>query len=797
LTVAVLSIPIACGPSDPVSEATALLENGEVEAALEILRDAVEADPGNVALNHLYGRALMANDQSALAAWPLRRAAEDPEYAVKSGLLLTRSLLATTNAHEAVRSANAVLAVDPDNLEAVRMRAEARIGAKQEELAIEDLDRLIEAFPGELMHLERKLKVFLDKERFEEAEGVLGELAEAIEGRGDLPEGAEGLMCSRETDLEVRRGNREAATAKLLDCLERYPDSRQVVNQAMGFYDAQGDEERSTEILRDAIEARPADLDLKNILAERLAATDLAAATQLLQETAAELDTPAAWMNLQNHHVENDEMKGALESTDRLLQALVGVAPSDPEFSYDDVPEERLFESAVVVAITGDFARAEQMKAHIDEESHAHLLDARIHFERDELEEALDAWDEAFRLFPSNTGARHLAGLAALRLGRVERGIEHLRNALRTRAAGSDVGMVLAQVYIAMGNTRLALDSIFYHRRENPDDIDALRLQSRVAMLAGNEQISQSARAALAAMKPAQAVADQALEIEMRHGAEFALKFLGEGLIIDLDDPQHVDGLAAWVERMVTLDRAEAALARVAAVAEAHPDDANVRALYGATFATTGDLEAARAELDRALELEPDNHQALVALGRIDVREDDVDAAVERFLRAAKVEERDSSPIYSAVDALMAAGRAEEAHGHLEAMLRDRPWEGSAAHILARDALATGDHGDQTLAWAERAAAFYADPGSAAFETLGRVQLERGEPDAAIASLRRAASLGTPGPSGLYRIGTALSDAGDVEGAIRALETALTVEEFPEAADARAALAKLQPVRDG
>jgi predicted Zn-dependent protease len=113
-----------------------------------------------------------------------------------------------------------------------------------------------------------------------------------------------------------------------------------------------------------------------------------------------------------------------------------------------------------VVAISGDYDRAKEMRSHLEEKSYAHLLDARIHFERDELEEALASWEDAFRHFPSNTGARHLAGIASLRLGQTDRGIEHLRNALRTRDASTEVGVVLAQVYAAMGDPRAAMDAV-------------------------------------------------------------------------------------------------------------------------------------------------------------------------------------------------------------------------------------------------------------------------------------------------------------------------------------------------
>ena len=783
---------LACSPGDPMVEARELLENGEAGEAVQRLREAVTADPADPELLHHYGRALIANDQAGLAAWPLQRSASDPEWAVESGLLLTQALLLTENQHEAVRTVDAVLAVDPDNLNAVRLRADARLGAQRPLDALEDLDRLIEAFPNELMHSEKKLNILLDEERFDEAEALLDELAAAVESRDDLHPTAPALLCARKAGLEIRRGNTEEAERRVEGCLEEHLASQIVVSQAVAFFDDRDERERSDEILRSATASMPDNVGLLTLLARRLDKRGKRDdATELLREAAERLDTPLAWMALRNHQVEHDDMSGALASTDRLLQALTGHAPGEPGFSYESVPEDRLFEAAEVVAISGDTARAAEMGEHLEEEAYRHLLDARIHFERDELPEALEAWDRAFRLYPSNPGGRHLAGIAALRNGEVERGIEHLRNSVRTRTPGSDVALVLGRVYLALGQPGAALDAVQYHFAGNPGDVTALEFQARLAGLVGNEASERSALSQLFALQPAKAVASRARTLASLLGDAETLTYLEE-VEIDLDDPANLEALAVWAERMVLLDRADEGLARLARLRGEHPDDVGLLALQGATLGAAGEADAARAALERALALEPNHHQALVALARLDARAGNVDSAVERFRLAAEIEPADPTPITEAADALFAAGRDDEARELLEERLREHPWEGRAAHLLARSALESGDHGDVALAWAQRAALFHAEVGGRAFETLGRMHLARGESQEAVTPLRRAAALGVGSPSGLYRIGLALAEAGDVEGAIRALEAALSNDEFPEAEQARASLESLR-----
>jgi predicted Zn-dependent protease len=209
-----------------------------------------------------------------------------------------------------------VLTEDPDNLQAIRLRVDARIGSRMGEEALEDLDRLIDEFPDELAHQEKKFQLLLEAERFDEAQAMIAELREAAEGRTDLVEGADALFCVREAQIVVRRGAVDEASRQIDSCLERYPDARPVLNQAIGYYDQTGDKDRALEILRSAVEARPDDLEFQYLLADHL---DPEEAERLLTEAAERVDKPGAWITLRNYQVQHDDMEGALASTDRLL----------------------------------------------------------------------------------------------------------------------------------------------------------------------------------------------------------------------------------------------------------------------------------------------------------------------------------------------------------------------------------------------------------------------------------------------------------------------------------------------
>ncbi|MEM7411805.1 MAG: tetratricopeptide repeat protein [Myxococcota bacterium] len=790
---------IACG-TDPAEQARELIKAGELDPALEILREAVEKNPDDPQINLMYGRALITNQQPSLAAWPLRRAASHPDYAVPANMALAHSLVNTNNNHDAVRAAERILAIEPDNKEAVRLRLRARQQNRDNPEAIEDLDLLIAAFPDELNLREQKFSALVDLERFDDAASELKALRTAVEARDDIGDHAFALLCTREAGLERSRGEEEAAEAKIEACLADHPESQAVFLTAVEFFDAVRKPERALEILRTKAEERPNDMELFRAISVRLADMgERDEARKMLEDAADRLQTPKSWLLLRNFLIDEDDLPGAKRASDQLLGAFARHPVDSANFDYARIPEQHLFESAIVMAINGDYERAREMQSKLTEKSLDGLLEARLLYEQGQLAEALDVWEEAFRAFPSNAGARYLAGIAALRLGEDGRAIEHLRNSLRADSSATDAGFVLARVHTARGEPKLALDPLNYHMLGHPDDIQALRVQARLAARVGNNEVLGAARSGLAVNhnRVGEAVADQARDLDALNGPERALEFLEKDVTIELDDVANIEALAAWFERMARLGRAEEGLPRVEKVVEAHPDVADVQALHGVALVLLERPADGRGALERALAIDAEHKQALMARAQLDREDGKLEAASTGYEAAFDADPRDPTPIYALAEMWIGAGNHDRATTRLRELLIDQPWEGRAAQQLAALRLEGGDHGDETLRDAQQASIFFADPGPDAFETLGRVQLAREETQAAVQSLRRAASLSGGRPGGLYRIGSALADAGDQDAAIRSFETALAMGEFPEAEQTRAALDALRPAPEG
>ena len=106
---------------------------------------------------------------------------------------------------------------------------------------------------------------------------------------------------------------------------------------------------------------------------------------------------------------------------------------SDPsEFDYGLIPQEGLFAYGDVLIQTGERERVEQIVEFIEEPVYRVLLRARLKQSQGDVRGALDDYNEAFRSWSSNAGARYLAAEAALALGEFEEASNHYTDSLQS-----------------------------------------------------------------------------------------------------------------------------------------------------------------------------------------------------------------------------------------------------------------------------------------------------------------------------------------------------------------------------
>ena len=195
---------------------------------------------------------------------------KDPEWLVPAGLQLAFLALGARDFNEVVEITGRILEREPENVSALLMRANAYAHWKKDpELALADANRALELDPDTLEAFEPRILALLDLGRLEEASEALAEagrrLVELEAARTVLA-----WHCSTTAAFEQESGDLERARETWIACLDAHPTDLEVLSSAMSFYDAQGEPDRSLEVLRAALAGAPASRFLRVALSQRL-----------------------------------------------------------------------------------------------------------------------------------------------------------------------------------------------------------------------------------------------------------------------------------------------------------------------------------------------------------------------------------------------------------------------------------------------------------------------------------------------------------------------------------------------
>ena len=139
---------------------------------------------------------------------------------------------------------------------------------------------------------------------------------------------------------------------------------------------------------------------------------------------------------------------------------------------------------------------------------------------------------------------------------------------------------------------------------------------------------------------------------------------------------------------------------------------------------------------------------------------------------------------------MLLQGSKEDAIARLHDVIEVDPSHGGGCNDLAWLLAESGKELDLALTLAQRATR--TAPGPQTMDTLGWVQLKRGDADAATRIFERAVTQHGESPTRLYHLGLALGQKGDRARAVETLRKAVSDESFPEAAAVHAELARLE-----
>jgi|JI10StandDraft_1071094.scaffolds.fasta_scaffold99829_1 tetratricopeptide (TPR) repeat protein len=664
-----------------LEEARSLIGDRQFAEGIAKMRGLVDANPDDARLQMLYGEALIASGQPSLAVWPLARAMRSPEYLVHSGLLLARAQRDTGSGIDAIQTATRVLEVDPDNEEAILLRAQAHLGESLEDRALEDLD-LAEKLGSDKAMLDLlRLDALLGLGREEDAEKLLAELTvEAEAMRDDEPDKA-ARLCAATATFTYERGRIEEAKKRFDECLEGDGFLHwTLVQAATDFFDKHGELERTTELLKRRFDHDPKLLEARVMYADRLQRVGrLDEAEALLLEATEE--QKAAWMALADLYAIAGDVRKALGALDKAIEA-------SPE-----PPEDWLFSRADFLLALGEVDQAEKAVEAIEIPAHRALLKARIAMARGRLDEAIREFEEGIRLWPDNPDARYLAARVYERKGDWKQAAAHYREAARMDPPHYASSLALAELQRALGDMEGVSFLLLRLGDKHPNDAKVIEKLIEHAGDTGNAELGLRMMTHLSRLRgqAPHAVALAAKRMELAEGPEAALAAIDKtGL--DVLEPANVEALEARCRLLIALDREADASQAIERALEKAPDSARLFVLRAFMHREAGRIEPARADLEQARRIDPEHLPAVLELASLEAGEGHPDAARALYGQASELAAAQSKPDepgdFAAALALarleIEAGEVDAARVRLQKILDENPREGAAAWLLLK-----------------------------------------------------------------------------------------------------------------
>jgi len=786
LALAVGALSVGCGSSidSRLEEVRALQDAGQFNDSIPPLRSILEQAPDNPEANHRLGFALTQTGQSSLSIWPLEKSAKSEEYAIPSGLLLAAVFVSLGQSEEAIPVLNHVLEIDPHTPGALRILAEAQLAVGQMDASIATSKRLAELLPDDYQAAIVLGNALSDKEEFDAAEKSYLHAKEIGAKSGDTALAAN--ACITYARFWARRKDLARAEKEYDSCLAAYPTDPAALTQAALFYNGMNHPEKATALWKHAVSEAPENFSFRGKLADQVAATGkVDESLAILSEAAQSFETPAAWQALAEAQRSYGHGQDAVKSLEHAVQ-LAG---------NGDEPL-RLAQGDLYVQL-GQLDKAQEIAATLTTPVYQDLLRGRILLAQGDPKGALEALDAGIRRWPDNAGARYLAGIAARDVGDTERAIAELRQAVRTDPAATDGALALAKIYFDRGDYAAA--SLFasnHVEKRDPNSLDAYSISIRSAV-AGKQ--FDTARESLDSLKTVSGsesrVAVEGAAIERAEkGPKASLAFL-QSSKLDLKDPQNELVLRAVVQDLITTGRPDAALARIDAAITAHPQSASLVELRGEALARIGKTKEAQAAFEKALAADPNLSGALIGLATLDAQAGDKAHAIELLDRAASLKPNDGQAEYMAAQLLLAQGKTADAEQRLREVIKLNPANGGARNDLAFILASRSAELDTALSLAEQARSL--NPTADTIDTLGFVQLKRGDTTAAISSFEKALTLRPQDPTIRYHLGLALAQAGNTQQAVSTLQAAIAAGPFPEAEAAQQEIARLQQTPQG
>ncbi|MEZ4292084.1 MAG: tetratricopeptide repeat protein [Myxococcota bacterium] len=672
----------ACAEQPTLEEARSLQDAGRYGESIPVLEALVErGDPAPEVL-YRYGLALSHQNLPSRAIWALTEAMQDEEWKLDAALTLARDEFRTHNHEGAIAAASVVLEIEPENEEALLLRAESRARTRNRqdyEAAVEDARLLLELNPDERRALVPLATALLALERADEAGEVLEQIATAFGTEGPSTADAPRFCLARATFAQ-EKSETERAETLYRECLDAFPTNTMVVQKAMEFFARQGRHDEATAIIEKAYEADPKSRDLRIGLALRQQQSgDLEGAEATLRagtEDERPLVRAQAFQDLANFYGDHERFDEAVSTYEEAYALLEAPSPSF------------LFDFADLLVRANHMDRALEIASNIRVRSQSDIIVGRVYLAQGKPGEALGRFAQGLRLWPNNGVARYLAAIAAEQTGLFDRAIEEYRYAIRIDPNLGDARIRLARLLLAEGNTNLASAALHSGRSAGPDLEGIL---TELEILSSHHELRSIPEPFVPTIRSlgarGRAIAAVARGTWRRAGPGAALDLIASSESLDLGVAANEEALRVFVGAAIAAGRPAVAATLLAKQAGQHESNALLQGLLGRLRLAMGEADAARTAAEAALAIDASQPEALAVQAQL-LEETSPEEALVLYERALSALEDPSSErregvVLARARLLGRLDRIAEATALLETHLAHRPYDVAATRELA------------------------------------------------------------------------------------------------------------------
>lgn len=473
--------------------------------------------------------------------------------------------------------------------------------------------------------------------------------------------------------------------------------------------------------------------------------------------------------------------------------------------------------------LAGAKGALQDLQALAPEDLRTRYLVARVAYLDEDFELAQNELQQVLSAAPDILPAQFLMGAVHLKRGNFGQAEMLLSAVLAEQPENLDARKLLAETRLQQHRADEASEIMRSVSDAPGADVVTLNLAARASLEAGEyEDAVEYLQQALANDPHNDRIALDlaAALIEAGNIAE-----ADEILSAPLDGSERVEHRRDSLRVMVLLRRGDtsAALDDALAMAKRWPGDASVHNLVGRIAASLDKLDIAREHFMQAQQIEPSQVATYRSVAAIDVRRGDLDAAREQFLLAleqqpssstlmmdmAQLESRAGNPGAShqwlekasaadpaAIEPRLLLAQSYQARGEAAASIRqyEQIVERAPDHLAALNNLgwAYFENGDPRAEQIADRAFKLAPQNGAVADTLGWIQVSKGNLDDGIPTLRKAVDLSGGHPDIKYHLAAGLAAAGEKAEARKILqETLSATDAFAGRSDAEKLLATL------